>query len=71
MPFYDLRCAECEHAFRTMSSMTERSQRQIPCPECGSHELEAVFHSAPAYIKSLKAPACPNISTCGGGCRHS
>ena len=71
MPFYDLHCTECDNEFNILASMKEKSDKTIPCPECGSFELETVFNSAPAYIKSAKSESCPNRHVCGAGCHHS
>jgi len=69
MPFYDMYCAQCDKEYNIMASMSDKAARRIPCPECGSLELETVYKSAPAYIKGGE-PACPNIGTCGG-CPHA
>ena len=74
MPFYDLYCADCDKEFNIMATMADKTNRHIPCPECGSTELNTVYNSAPAFIKSSKEPAqmCPNSSICGsGGCRYA
>jgi putative FmdB family regulatory protein len=73
MPFYDLRCEECDSEFNILASVTAKTEKTIPCPECGSSDLKTVYKGAPAYIKSTKdAPECPNRSVCGaGGCRHA
>ena len=65
MPFYDLKCPECEKEFNIKASMAEKTENRIHCPECGSHKLETVFKSAPAFIKSRES--CPNNHGCGGG----
>ena len=73
MPFYDLFCGKCNKEYNIMASMADKTNRLIPCPDCGSTDLDTVYNSAPNYIKSLgdSAPACPNRSVCGGsGCRH-
>ena len=73
MPFYDLRCKKCEGEFNIMASMSDKAERKIPCPECGSMEMETVYMSAPNFIKNIgdAAPACPNSSACGASCPHS
>lgn len=71
MPFYDLKCS-CGEVFNTMASMSDRENKRIPCPRCGSTEkLEAVFSSV-NIIQSRKSKAaeCPNAHVCGGGCCH-
>ena len=73
MPSYDLRCTDCNNEFQTMSSMSDRAERRIPCPECGSHELEVVYKSAPVYFKgkkSKKTDVCPSSHSCGVDCPH-
>ena len=71
MPFYDLRCPACGKDFNIFASMAEKSEKRVACPECGSRDLETVFKSAPAYIKSAKSGECPNRRVCGGGCPHA
>ena len=73
MPFYDLYCAECDKEFNIMASMADKIARLIPCPECGSLDMETVYSAAPAYIKSGgdNAPVCPNSHACGARCPHS
>jgi len=54
--------------------MAEKEENRIPCPECGSVNMETVYISAPAYIKSSSdsMPACPSGNTCGNsGCRFA
>ena len=73
MPFYDLRCSDCESEFNIMASMADKTKRSIPCPECGSLNLETVYIAAPAYIKGGRGdnvPVCPNSRSCGVGCQN-
>ena len=67
MPNYDLRCPDCNIEFKIYASMADKSEKRIPCPECGSFELETVFKAPPAYVKGGKAE-CPNSrgAACGG-----
>ena len=71
MPFYDLRCSECEKEFNISAKISEKTEKRIPCPECGSFEMKTVYKSAPAYIKSTKTQECPNRHICGAGCHHN
>ena len=66
MPFYDLRCSVCQSEFNVSANIADKTNKSIPCPDCGSFELETVFKSAPAYIKSRKDIQCPNQGSCGG-----
>ena len=73
MPFYDLRCEVCDKEFNIMATMSDKMNKRIPCPDCGSLDMETVFKSAPFYIKgglSEPAAACPNSHTCGASCPH-
>ena len=74
MPFYDLRCLSCNAESNVKASMAEKSEKRIPCPECGSTEMETVYTTAPAYIKNKgdSLPACPSARACGNsGCRYA
>jgi putative FmdB family regulatory protein len=71
MPYYDLRCPACDKEYNISASIKEKTEKLIPCPDCGSVELETVFKGAPAYIKGLKSKECPNSRTCGGGCHRA
>jgi len=74
MPFYDLRCLSCDKESNIKATMAEKTERRIPCPECGSTDMETVYKSAPAYIKSSgeAPPVCPSSSACGNrGCRFA
>ena len=48
MPFYDLRCPKCDKEYNISASMTEKSEKKIPCPDCGSFDLETVFKASHA-----------------------
>lgn len=71
MPFYDLKCKNCDEEFNTMAKMSDREGKLIKCPKCGSVELAAVFSNV-NIVQSRKsdAPACPNAHICGGHCGH-
>ena len=73
MPFYDLRCKACDKEFNIKATMADKTDKRIPCPECGSTDMETVYKSAPFYIKSKQAAetaACPNSHSCGASCPH-
>ena len=69
MPYYDVRCEKCASEHNIQASMTEKTEKRIPCPACGSFELETVFKTAPAVIKGGSAP-CPQRSSCRAHCPH-
>jgi len=75
MPFYDLKCTDCEKESNIMASMADKAERRIPCPECGSLNMVTSYKAAPAYIKGGgdSMPMCPNSSSaCGAsGCRFA
>ena len=67
MPFYDLRCPQCDKEYNISASMAEKTEKRIPCPDCGSLDLETVYNSAPGIlIGSTKMPECPKSSVCTG-----
>ena len=72
MPFYDLSCSDCGKEFNILASVKNKTEKRIPCPECGSLDLKTVYKGAPAYIKSTKELTCPNQRVCGSsGCPHA
>jgi len=74
MPFYDLHCLSCDIESNVKATMAEKTEGRIPCPQCGSTNMETVYKSAPAYIKNSgdPAPSCPGSTTCGNaGCRFA
>ena len=71
MPYYDLFCPSCEKEYNISAPMTDKSDKKIPCPDCGSRDLRTVFKTPPAYIKKSKTVDCPNSHVCGAGCRHA
>lgn len=72
MPFYDLKCNECNEEFNIMAKMSERDQMLVKCPKCGSTKLEAVYKNVNIVQsrKSSDTPACPNAHVCGSRCCH-
>jgi len=69
MPNYDLHCPNCNREYNIRASIKEKSEKLIPCPDCGSFELETVFKAAPAYVKGAgKVVSCPQQSSCGSSC---
>lgn len=71
MPNYDLRCANCLHEFAARASISDRTEKHIHCPECGSSELEAVFKAMNFHVSRNNQAACPNSHICGAGCQHA
>ena len=52
MPFYDLRCKDCEKDSNVRATIADKEESRIICPECGSTNMETLYLSAPAYIKT-------------------
>jgi len=69
VPFYDLHCPVCDKEYNISASMDDKTLKRIPCPDCGSFELETVYRNSPAYIKNTQAAECPNRGACCAGCR--
>ena len=55
-----------------MATMADKAARLIPCPECGSTDMETAWNAAPVYIKGggAEAQACQNSHVCGASCPH-
>jgi len=74
MPFYDLRCSNCNSESNIRATISEKTEHLIACPQCGSTDMETIYISAPAYIKGSadSVPACASSSSCGNtGCRFA
>jgi len=74
MPFYDLRCKDCDEIANIRATMLEKEESRISCPKCSSQNMETYYISAPAYIKTTgeKPLSCPSSNTCGNsGCRFA
>jgi len=69
MPYYDLKCSDCENEFNAKASMDERSSAAIQCPACGSYRLETIFRKV-NVVRSLGDEACCPVGETGGcgGC---
>jgi putative regulatory protein, FmdB family len=72
MPFYDLKCKQCDTEHNIMASMRDKEEKLIPCPVCGSTDMETVYKGAPFVLKGLSDPvaACPHQHICGAACPH-
>ncbi|MCL2373096.1 MAG: zinc ribbon domain-containing protein [Defluviitaleaceae bacterium] len=66
MPNYDLHCKTCNTDHNIRASMAEKAEKRIPCPSCGSFEMETLFKAAPAYVKGSAAVVCPQRNNCAG-----
>ena len=73
MPYYDLRCTSCDKEWEIKASIEDKTNRIIPCPQCGSTDLETVYSSAPYFIRGggPPMPSCPSSSSCGASCPHA
>ena len=72
MPFYDLRCPMCDKEYNISASMSDKTEKRIPCPDCGSLDMQTLYKAAPGILKgSSKMPECPNSHVCGAGCHHA
>jgi len=71
MPNYDLHCKKCNQDYNISATMTEKAEKRIPCPDCGSLDLEALFKTPPAYVKGGGVTKCPQRSSCGSRCPHA
>ena len=72
MPYYDLKCADCEHEFNTKATLSDRTGGAIRCPACGSFRLETIFRKVNIIrSRSDMADSCPmggGACGCSGGC---
>jgi len=71
MPNYDLRCTSCEREYNIRATISEKVNKQIPCPNCGLFDLETLFKSPPAFVKGINTAKCPQSKSCGSRCPHA
>jgi len=73
MPFYDMKCKKCEFEFNVMATIEEKENKLIPCPGCGSKDLERVYTKSNISVKSRAAEATENCKccSCGSACPNS
>lgn len=74
MPYYELRCTNCQTEFNVKASIQERTEKSIRCPNCASQELEAIYRKVNILRhKDSECEACSlsdsTGSCCGGSCR--
>jgi putative FmdB family regulatory protein len=55
MPYYDLLCKTCETEHNIRATIAEKTEKRIPCPDCGSLDMETLFKTPPAVIKGRGA----------------
>ena len=57
--------------FNIMAKMSEKTDKLIKCPDCGSNDLSSVFKNINiTKSRSSDATDCPNVHKCGGCCHH-
>ncbi|NLD86628.1 MAG: zinc ribbon domain-containing protein [Clostridiales bacterium] len=73
MPFYDMKCKRCAYEFNVMATIEEKEKELIPCPGCGSKELERIFTKSNVSVKSRAAEAKENCKCCSfaSGCPNA
>lgn len=54
MPFYDLKCKNCNHKFNVYASISKSTGNKIRCPECGGFEHNTIFNDKPNVYKKDK-----------------
>lgn len=70
MPNYDLLCSACGQESKIRASISEKSEKRVPCPNCGSFEMETMFKTPPAFVKGMSTHKCPSGGGCGSACIH-
>jgi len=77
MPYYDLRCEDCQNEFNIKASIRERSEGLLRCPECGSGNLAAIFRQVNVLrFRGKDCDVCPGQTAgrqgcgCAGACGH-
>ena len=69
MPYYELRCTNCQTGFNVKATIRERSEKEIRCPNCASQELETVYRKVNILRhKDSECEACSMSNAASGGC---
>ncbi len=78
MPYYDLRCEDCQKEFNAKATVQERTYGLISCPSCGSSSLATIYKKVNVLrFKGKDCDVCPGSGLpsnrggcCGGACSH-
>ena len=54
MPRYEFFCNDCKRLFSTVLSLVDYEEGEVPCPHCGSQDIEQCW-SAFSAITSKKS----------------
>ena len=70
MPFYKLICSRCGEAFEKLATISQRTEKAIACPACGSTDVETDFTAgSPGVLKkAADGETCPHSGGCCCGC---
>lgn len=69
MPYYDFLCHACRKESSVKASISQMSEGEVPCPHCGSKDMEVQIKGAPA-THTRSENACPHAHVCGDCCHH-
>jgi len=62
---YEFKCTGCGAEFEDLATMAQVEAGEVPCPECGSHEIERQVSTFACGAESVTG------SGGGGGCGHA
>jgi len=67
MPLYDFKCTQCNEEFEVMANISQKQDKKIDCPKCGSNDLDTLYKGFNVLKSKTNAPpACPHMNRCGG-----
>lgn len=67
MPFYDFRCAKCNHEYELLLPVDKTGKHsKAVCPECGSKKKETIINSCGGYAFAQPVGTDRWVSEAGG-----
>ena len=68
MPYYEVRCTQCQTEFNVKATIQERTDNNIRCPSCDSRELETIYRKVNVLrFKDKDCDVCPSPGALPGG----
>jgi len=67
MPLFEFTCRKCGHAFEELVTASDAGSGKVPCPACGSRQVEKGFSSFATNVSGDAGGGLPAGGGCGRG----